>query len=143
MEEEEELVEWEPVEKLDKGEKFVCRTCPYEDLFQNVNNDIEEMKRTISEVYALQDKKQDKKKNKVKDIHIDIQKDIKEDINEDKDVVIKNVKDKQVKPKKKVDNKQKNNSKQKKENKKSSESKNLRLIPKIFKYFKIKHRRRT
>ena len=74
IEEKEELVEWEPVEKLDISKKLVYLTYPDEDFSQNIN--------------------------------IDILEDIKEDVNENKDIVINNIKDKQVKSKKKVDDKQ-------------------------------------
>jgi len=56
------LVEWEPVEKLDKSKKLVYQTYSDEDFSQNINNDIEEMKKTVSEVYPLQYKKQVKEK---------------------------------------------------------------------------------
>ena len=142
IEEEEELVEWEPVKKLDTSRKLVCQTCPYEYLFQNINDDIEEMKRTVSEVYALQDKKQVKKKNKVKPITINEHGEIKKDINKDEKVLIKKVKEKQVKPKNKVAGKQIKNNKPKNKNNNNSNKKNIRLKPKIFKYFKIKIRKK-
>lgn len=115
-EEKEELIKWKPVEKLDTSKNLICQTCPYEDLFETINNDIEEMKKTVSKVYALQDKKLYKTKNKVKDIQVDIQENVKKDIKEDKVVVKKEIKEKPVKPKKKEENQQKN--KNKKKNKK-------------------------
>ena len=143
IEKEEELVEWETVKKLDTSRKLVCQTCPYEDLFQNINNDIEEMKRTVSEVYALQEKKQVKNKNKVKPITIDVQGEIKKDNYKDEKVLIKKVKEKQVKPKNKVAGKQRINNKPKNKNNNNSNKKNIGLNPKIFNYFKIKIRKKT
>ena len=61
-EETEELVMWEPVEKLDKSKKLICQTCPYQDPFETINNDMNEMKKTVNKVYTFQDKKQEKEK---------------------------------------------------------------------------------
>ncbi|MCJ7572373.1 MAG: hypothetical protein MUO82_10955 [Candidatus Thermoplasmatota archaeon] len=149
---EEELVEWEPVEKMNIGEKLFCNTCPYEDVLESINNDIKEIKNTVSIVYAMQDKKHDKKKNKVKEIPVniqedekeiipvDIQEEVKKDIKVDKVAVKKEVKEKPVKPKKKVNNNQRKKSTTK--HKKRRKSKNLTLNTKILKSIYKKTRKK-